>query len=140
VSQPPDWPSTGPADPLFEPQFQDAIQRVRGHALSLPDTGEKFMRGHIPTITVGGKNFCIFWRQDARPNVCLNAGATVQDTLRHADPERYFVPAYMGPRGWIGVRLDGEVDWGALIPLVEEAHQFAAPTPKGPRKRRSAAP
>ena len=134
---PPEWPSTGSSDPLFDPRIQDVLQRVREHALSLPDTAEKIMRGHIPTITVGGKNFCIFWRQDARPNVCLNAGATVQDTLTHADSGRYFVPAYMGPRGWIGVRLDGDVDWDALMPLVEEAHQFAAPPPKQPRRRRA---
>lgn len=137
MSQPLDWPSTGPADPLAEPRHLVVLHRLREHALSLPDTGEKFMRGHIPTITVGGKNFCIFWRQDGRPSVCLNAGATVQDTLKNADPARYFVPAYMGPRGWIGVRLDGDVDWDALMPLVEEAHQFAAPPPKQPRKRRA---
>lgn len=135
MTQPLPWPCTGDADPLFEPQFREAVVRVREHALSLAGTGEKIMRGHIPTITAGGKNFCIFWRQDGRPNVCLNAGATVQDVLKNADPERYFVPAYMGPRGWIGVRLDGEVDWGALIPLVEEAHGFAAPPRKAPRKR-----
>src|SRR6476659_7286739 len=102
------WPTTGPADPLHEPSHQAALSRVREQALDLPNTAEKMRRGHIPTVTVGGKNFCIFWRADGRPNVCLNAGATVQDTLVRAEPDRYFVPAYMGRRGWVGVRLDGD--------------------------------
>ena len=127
-----DWPSTGPDDPLLVPRHRPAILRVRDQALSLPDTGEKIMRGHLPTITVEGKNFAIFWRQHRRPNVCLNAGPTVQDTLVRADPERYFVPAYMGPRGWIGVRLDGDVDWPTVEQLVLEAHAFAAPPPRRP--------
>ena len=135
MTAPHDWPTTGPGDPLFDRRHAGAVSRLRERALALPDTAEKIMRGHIPTITVGGKNFCIFWRQDGRPNVCLNAGATVQDTLVRADPVRYFVPAYMGPRGWIGVRLDGEIDWEALDALVGEAHRFAAPPPKRGRKR-----
>lgn len=135
MTDPPDWPPTGPNDPLFRSAHLPAIHRVRDQALGLPDTAEKIMRGHIPTITVGGKNFAIFWRADARPNVCLNAGATVQDTMVHADPDCYFVPAYMGKRGWIGVRLDVQVDWDTVTRLVEEAHQFAAPPPKKPRRR-----
>ncbi len=131
-----DWPTTGPGDPLFDPAHEHAIRRVRDQAQALPDTAEKIMRGHLPTITVGGKNFAIFWRQHARPNVCLNAGAAVQDALAHGDPERYFVPAYMGPRGWIGIRLDGDVDWATVDQLVVEAHAFAAPPPKRPRTRK----
>lgn len=137
MSEAPSWPSTGPGDPLFAPAHLPAVLRVREQALGLPDTAEKIMRGHLPTITVGGKNFCIFWRADGRPNVCLNAGATVQDTLVQADPQRYFVPAYMGARGRIGVRLDGEPDWEAVTRVLEEAHQFSAPAKKLPRGRRA---
>ena len=86
--------------------------------------------GTCPSITVGGKNFAIFWRADARPNVCLTAAPGVQDLLVRKDPERYFVPAYMGVRGWIGVRLDGEVDWAALEQIACDAHDFSAPKRK----------
>jgi hypothetical protein len=50
--------------------------------------------------------------------------------LVNADPKRYFVPAYMGVRGWVGVQLDNDVDWPTLQRLIEEAHAHAAPKPK----------
>jgi hypothetical protein len=51
--------------------------------------------------------------------------------LVDADPGRYFVPAYMGVRGWVGVRLDGDVDWEAVEELASEAHRLSAPKRKG---------
>lgn len=131
-----DWPSTGPDDPLHRSRHQRTLQRVRALCLSLPNTAEKIARGHQPVITVGGKNFCIFWRADARPNVCFTAAPGVQDLLVRRDSERYFVPAYMGVRGWIGVRLDGKVDWPALEQIARDAHEFSAPRPKAATVRK----
>jgi predicted DNA-binding protein (MmcQ/YjbR family) len=99
----------------------------------MPDTAEKISRGHIPVLTVKGKNFCVFWRADGRPNVCFNAGRDAQEMLVGADSERYFVPAYMGVRGWVGVRLDGDVDWEAVEELARESHRLSAPVRKRPR-------
>jgi hypothetical protein len=131
-----DWPSTGADDPLHKRSHQKALRRVRELCLTMPDASEKMMRGHIPTITVGGKNFCIFWRADGRPNVCFNAGFDAQETLVAMDPSRYFVPAYMGVRGWVGARLDGEVDWETVEQLALDAHRHAAPAPKASRRKR----
>jgi predicted DNA-binding protein (MmcQ/YjbR family) len=51
-----------------------------------------------------------------------------RDALLQADPERFFVPAYLGPRGWIGVRLDVEgVDWDEVTELVVESYRLIAP-------------
>jgi len=125
------WPSTGDGDPLHRRAHQKALRRVRELCLAMPDTAEKISRGHIPVITVKGKNFCIFWRADGRPNVCFNAGRDAQEMLVDADPGRYFVPAYMGVRGWVGVRLDGDVDWEAVEELASEAHRLSAPKRKG---------
>jgi predicted DNA-binding protein (MmcQ/YjbR family) len=131
-----DWPPTGPDDPLHRPKHKKTLERARAFCLSLPNTGEKISRGHLPVITVGGKNFAIFWRADARPNVCFTAAPGVQDLLVRKDPERYFVPAYMGVRGWIGVRLDGKVDWAALEQIARDAHDFSAPKPKVSAKKK----
>jgi len=50
--------------------------------------------------------------------------------LVDADPERFFVPPYQGPFGWIGVRLDvdddDDVDWSELAELVEDSYRLAA--------------
>ena len=44
------------------------------------------------------------------------------------DPDTFFVPAYVGPRGWIGIRLDlNEVDWDAVTELARQAYQSSAP-------------
>lgn len=137
-----DWPSTGPEDPLHRAKHQTALRRVRELCLAMPGTAEKISRGHQPVITVGGKNFCIIWRADARPNVCFTAAPGVQDLLVRKDPERYFVPAYMGVRGWIGVRLDGKVNWAELEEIAHDSHAFTsagqrpAAAKKAPRTRR----
>jgi hypothetical protein len=48
--------------------------------------------------------------------------------LVEADPGKFFVPPYVGHRGWLGVRLDRGVDWDELAGIVEDA--FAAVAPK----------
>ena len=47
------------------------------------------------------------------------------------DPERFFRPPYVGVRGWVGVRIDGKVDWAVVSKLVAQAHGMVAP----PRRR-----
>lgn len=130
-----DWPSTGPDDPLHRRKHEKSLRRVREMCLALPNTAEKIARGHQPVITSGGKNFAIFWRADARPNICLSLPPGAQAQFVAKDEASYFVPAYMGVRGWIGVRLDGAIDWPMLQALIEEAHAHAAPAPKPKRQR-----
>ena len=47
--------------------------------------------------------------------------------LVEADPERFFVPPYVGHRGWLGVRLDVRVDWDEIAAIVEDAYRVVAP-------------
>ena len=51
----------------------------------------------------------------------------VQGMLVEADPGKYFVPPYVGHRGWLGVRLDRGVDWDELAGLAEDAYAEVAP-------------
>jgi predicted DNA-binding protein (MmcQ/YjbR family) len=45
-----------------------------------------------------------------------------------AEPERFYKPAYLGPRGWVGLRLDrGDVDWTEVVDLVTESYLLTAP-------------
>ena len=76
-----DWPATGPDDPLHRRAHRKVLRRVRELCLAMPNTAEKVSRGHIPVITVRGKNFCIFWRADARPNVCFSTPPGLQQLL-----------------------------------------------------------
>ena len=43
------------------------------------------------------------------------------------EPDRFYRPAYVGPSGWIGVRLDRDVDWDEIKGIVEDAYRLKAP-------------
>jgi predicted DNA-binding protein (MmcQ/YjbR family) len=122
-----DWPSTGPDDPLHRAEHVRALTRLRAFCLSLPNSGEKISRGHTPIFTSGGKNFAIVARGQSRPSAWLAAPPGAQEVLASAEPERYYVPPYVGGRGWIGAWLDVDIDWPALEGLLREAHEFVSP-------------
>jgi predicted DNA-binding protein (MmcQ/YjbR family) len=48
--------------------------------------------------------------------------------LAKANPSRFYLPAYVGPRGWVGLRLDqGEIDWEEVAELVVDSYRRIAP-------------
>jgi hypothetical protein len=51
----------------------------------------------------------------------------MRDDLVNAQPEQYFVPPYVGFRGWIGVRLDRKPDWDDVERVVRETYLAVAP-------------
>jgi len=57
--------------------------------------------------------------------VCGPAGA--QHELATSEPTRFFRPPYVGGRGWIGVRLDRDVDWTEIAELCQDAYRVIAP-------------
>jgi hypothetical protein len=56
-----------------------------------------------------------------------NAPQGVQEQLVETEPDRFFVPPYVGHRGWIGVRLDVDVDWDEIGAIVTDAYRMVAP-------------
>ena len=51
----------------------------------------------------------------------------MQRSLVEAEPERYFVPPYVGPRGWLGVHLDRGLGWDEIAGILEDAFAEVAP-------------
>jgi hypothetical protein len=50
------------------------------------------------------------------------------DELVRLDPERYYTPAYLGPRGWLALRLDlPEIDWGQVEDLLTDSSRLFGP-------------
>jgi predicted DNA-binding protein (MmcQ/YjbR family) len=44
------------------------------------------------------------------------------------DPEKFYLPAYIGPKGWVGLRLDrGDIDWDEVAQLVDGSYRLNAP-------------
>jgi hypothetical protein len=53
-----------------------------------------------------------------------------QEALVYQDPKRFFVPPYVGARGWVGVRLDSRPSWKKVEKVVREAYDFIFPLPR----------
>jgi predicted DNA-binding protein (MmcQ/YjbR family) len=62
-----------------------------------------------------------------RPAVWCKAAPGNQEVMVKAAPERFFVPPYMGPSGWVGIWLDRRVDWDELAQLLRDAYRLVAP-------------
>ena len=106
----------------------DRLERLRAVCLSLPDAVEKVAWGD-PTWRVGDRIFAMQKGnyEGGRPSVWLKAPPGGQELLIGAAPERFFVPPYLGHKGWIGVWLDGPtVDWEELADLIEDSHGLIA--------------
>jgi predicted DNA-binding protein (MmcQ/YjbR family) len=102
---------------------------VRELCLGLPDAQE--VRSHgSPEFRVGRKTFATFavnHHGDGRIALWLNMPPGAQHLYVDGEPEYFFVPPYVGPRGWLGVELDRGLDWGRIGALVREAYAQVAP-------------
>jgi hypothetical protein len=119
-----DLPSGGP---VTAPSPDAPVERLRALCLALPEVTEKISHGE-PTWFVR-KTFVTFadHHHDDRLAFWCAAPPGVQEELVAADPERFFRPPYVGARGWLGVRLDVEVDWDEIAELVTDAYRTVAP-------------
>lgn len=65
---------------------------------------------------------------DGMVAITCKAPAGVNVSMVASDPERYFIPSYTGPRGWVGIRLDVDgVDWDQIEFSLVDAYRMAAP-------------
>ena len=108
------------------------LKRVERLCESLPDATAAPLgrKGEHRSILVRKKIFayyCFDHHGDGRIALWCKAGPGDQSRLVEEDPRRYFIPPYLGPRGWVGVRLDlGSVDWASLAYLLRNAYRMTA--------------
>jgi predicted DNA-binding protein (MmcQ/YjbR family) len=108
---------------------RDIHQAVRDTCLWLPEAEEVVAHGS-PNFRVRGKTFAMYavnHHGDGRVALWLNALPGSQDLHVRVEPEHFFVPPYVGPRGWLGVVLDGGIAWKRVAALVREAYEKVAP-------------
>lgn len=107
------------------------LARLRAICLTLPEVTEKPFGGHTaPTWRVRDKIFVTTSSGeygDGRLSLWCKAAPGAQEVLVGGDPERFFVPPYVGHNGWIGVRLDAPVDWEMVGALVTDSYRMTAP-------------
>jgi hypothetical protein len=65
--------------------------------------------------------------------VWVKAPPMVQEILVKSDSRRFFIPAYMGPKGWVGVRLDDQVSWNEVVAILKDGYLMSAPKKFGRR-------
>jgi predicted DNA-binding protein (MmcQ/YjbR family) len=102
------------------------IDRLRAICLALPEAAEGEAWGD-PTFRVRGKIFAMEKRGDGRVSVWCKAPPGSQMVLVGADPDRFFVPPYVGHKGWIGMRLDTDPDWNEVAEVVKRSYRLVAP-------------
>jgi predicted DNA-binding protein (MmcQ/YjbR family) len=66
-----------------------------------------------------GSGHCAVW---------VKAPAMVQEILVNSDPKRFFVPPYMGKKGWVGVRIDYKVKWDQTAAILKDGYLMSAPS------------
>jgi hypothetical protein len=107
-----------------------ALARVRELCLALPETEERLSHGS-PAFFVRGKRTFVMYLDnhhgDGRLALWCAAPEGLQGGLVEAAPEHYFVPPYVGHRGWIGVRLDRDLGWEEIAGVIEDAYVTVAP-------------
>jgi hypothetical protein len=106
------------------------LERVRRICLALPGTTERVSHGH-PTFFVRDRKTFVMYLDDhhgdGRLALWCAAPVGAQAELVGAEPERFFVPPYVGHRGWLGVRLDRDLDWDEVAEIVQDAYRQVAP-------------
>ena len=106
------------------------LNEIRRVCLRLPETGERLSHG-APTFFVREKKAFVMvvtdHHGDGRFAIWCAAPPGAQAMLVDADPERFFVPPYVGHRGWLGFRLDRDFDPNELAGILEDAYAEVAP-------------
>lgn len=108
---------------------KDISQAVSEVCLWFPGAEEVLSHGS-PDFRVKGKTFATYvinHHGDGRIALWLNAPQGAQEHYVKREPKHYFVPPYVGPRGWLGVNLDKGVSWKTVARLVREAYEKVAP-------------
>lgn len=104
-------------------------ERVRAICMALPEVTEKTSHG-APAFFVR-KQFLMLWADGHHdhhfPHLWCAAPPGAQAELIDTEPQRFFRPPYVGGRGWIGMRLDGRVDWSEVAAVCRDGYRAVAP-------------
>ena len=109
---------------------EDLLTVVRAACLALPETNERLSHG-VPCFFIRDKKSFLYYHDshhnDGRLAIWCPAPPGAQEQMVEAEPARYFRPAYVGHRGWIGLRLDIDRDDDEIVGAIDEAYRCIAP-------------
>jgi predicted DNA-binding protein (MmcQ/YjbR family) len=117
-------------DNIMAPVEDRRLVRLTKICLALPETAREMLGDHAG-FKVRKKTFAYFLNNhhgDGIVAACVKMAPGDNAKLAAVDPTRFYLPAYIGPRGWIGVRLDvGKVDWAEVTDFVGDSYRLVAP-------------
>ncbi|MGO9948025.1 MAG: MmcQ/YjbR family DNA-binding protein [Steroidobacteraceae bacterium] len=106
------------------------LKKLAEICLNLPEAQRRVSGDHAD-FRVRGKVFAYFLNNhhgDGMVSVCCKAALGENVDRASREPQRFYLPAYIGLRGWFGLRLDGEaIDWSEVRNLVELSYELVAP-------------
>ena len=111
-------------------KVETALAKVRAACLALPEVNERLSHGSPTFFIRDKKTFVMFLADhhgDGRLALWVAAAPGVQAEMVDEEPDRFFVPPYVGHRGWLGVRLDRKPDWAEVAGICEDAYRQVAP-------------
>ena len=109
----------------------DRLLRVVKICRSLPEARHEQHAQHA-TFLVHDKVFAYYLNNhhgDGIVGIACKVLEGDNEALIAAQPEKFYMPAYVGPRGWVGLRLDvGKPDWQEVAELVLTSYKMLAPS------------
>jgi hypothetical protein len=118
------------AGPVKHPPEDRRLVRLTKICLLLPEA-ERQISGHHAGFTVRKKTFVYYLDNHHGDGIVAVTGKVLpgdNEALIAAQPDRFYMPAYIGPRGWVALRLDiGTIDWDEVAELVATSYRLVAP-------------
>jgi len=106
------------------------LRKLSAICMALPETERRFIGDHAD-FRARGKVFAYFLNShhgDGIVSVCCKSALGENVDRASREPKRFYLPAYIGPRGWFALRLDlGAIDWNEVKHIVELSYCLAAP-------------
>ncbi len=113
-----------------EPEDDPRLARVSQICLALGETTTERHGSHA-SFLVGKKKFAYYLDNhhgDGIVAITCRVAPGDNQLLTKAQPERFYLPAYLASRGWVALRLDGpEIDWEEVRELLHESYRRIAP-------------
>ncbi|MDB5695655.1 MAG: hypothetical protein JWN21_1198 [Sphingomonas bacterium] len=107
------------------------LERLRAIALKLPEAAERSSHGSPGFFITKGRFFAYFWHDvhgDGETAVVVKTGGREEQAqLIEHDPDFYYSPPYLGPSGWVAMRVGPDADWDRVGDRVAQSWELVAP-------------
>ena len=109
---------------------RDRLEKLAKICMALPGASKEAMHGHV-AFKVGKKTFAYYLNDhhgDGIVSVCCKVLSGDNDRLIDGNSRKFYMPAYIGPRGWVALRVDrATVDWSEVQELLRGSYEQMAP-------------